>query len=211
MKPQIAFATLLALFSTLCQADIVLSVAQASNMDSYLAVLSNAWPTLYPKLDNQLQIAHEQVPTEYDYLMQLLSITAVPTTYDEAWARAFIGNAQNIGPTTILADAIPGAATPEVQQVVSTEDGIVATAEVTPARPTIVVAINGNIARQAHNADDSSSDNDVSPTSSSEQQSSSSSSSSSDSQSAASTLWCSSQVAMSMIVGAAAFALSSLF
>ncbi|KAJ1822681.1 hypothetical protein LPJ56_000853 [Coemansia sp. RSA 2599] len=159
MRPQFYLATLAALVgSKLCSADIVLSVASADNMDEYLAVLSSAWPSLYPKLDGQLEVAREQVPAEYDYLMQLLSVTNVPTEYDEGWARAFIGNAQNIGPTTIFADNIPGIENDPVArptQIVSTEDGIVATVEATVERPTIVVAINGNAARLAHHAEDS--------------------------------------------------------
>ncbi|KAJ1643047.1 hypothetical protein J3B02_001739 [Coemansia erecta] len=159
MKPQLCLTTLVALLgSRLCSADIVLSVASAENMDEYLAVLSNAWPSLYPKLDGQLQVARKQVPAEYNYLMQLLSVTGVPTEYDEGWARAFIGNAQNIGPTTIFAESIPEAENDPVAQptqLVSTEDGIVATVEATVARPTIVVAINGNAVRNAHHAEDS--------------------------------------------------------
>ncbi|KAJ2706137.1 hypothetical protein FB645_001894 [Coemansia sp. IMI 203386] len=159
MKLQLYLPALAALLaSKLCSADIVLSVASAENMDDYLSVLSSAWPSLYPKLDDQLQVAREQVPAEYDYLMELLSVTEVPTEYDDSWARAFIENAQSIGPTTIFADNIPGVENDPVAQqtqIVSTEDGIVATAVATVERPTIVVAINGNAARNAHHAESS--------------------------------------------------------
>ncbi|KAJ2658558.1 hypothetical protein IWW48_003963 [Coemansia sp. RSA 1200] len=147
--------------------DIVLSVASPSNMDDYMAVLSSAWPTLYPKLEEQLQIAAEQVPAEYSYLWSLLSVAdgAVPSTFDAQWAEAFVENAQALGPTTIAAHEIPGAESdPGAQptELVSTnDDGVVATASgVAVGSPTIVVAINGNVARNPHDvksADDAAS------------------------------------------------------
>ncbi|KAJ2510706.1 hypothetical protein GGI11_005380 [Coemansia sp. RSA 2049] len=139
--------------------DIVLSVASPSNMDDYMAVLSSAWPTLYPKLEEQLQIAAAQVPAEYSYLWSLLSVAdgAVPSTFDAQWAEAFVENAQALGPTTIAAHEIPGAESDPAAQptaLVSTNaDGVVATASgVAVGSPTIVVAINGNVARNPHDA-----------------------------------------------------------
>ncbi|KAJ1733130.1 hypothetical protein LPJ72_003031 [Coemansia sp. Benny D160-2] len=139
--------------------DIVLSVASPSNMDDYMAVLSSAWPTLYPKLEEQLQIAATQVPAEYSYLWSLLGVAdgAVPSTFDAQWAGAFVESAQALGPTTIAAHEIPGAESDPAAQptaLVSTNaDGVVATAAgVAVGSPTIVVAINGNVARYPHDA-----------------------------------------------------------
>ncbi|KAJ1891380.1 hypothetical protein LPJ66_006952 [Kickxella alabastrina] len=154
MRPQL-FASLLTIMAT-SYADIVLSVAPANNMNDYLSVLSSAWPKLQPQLNNHLKLAQEQVPAEYSYLLKLLSVTAVPTKYDSEWAHNFVNNAQKIGPTTILADEIPGADNGEEfkpTRVVSTYAGSVATVDVPVARPTIVVAINGNAARVMHNAE----------------------------------------------------------
>ncbi|KAJ2540528.1 hypothetical protein EV175_006224 [Coemansia sp. RSA 1933] len=174
-----AIATLVSMAGT-AMGDIVLSVASPTNMDDYMSVLSSAWPTLYPKLEQQLQIAATEVPAEYDYLWSILSVTdAVPSTFDEQWAQAFVDNAQALGPTTIVADDIPGAESdPGAQptQVVSTDsDGVVATAvDVPVGYPTIVVAINGNAQRDTHKAqsdseslDESISDDSVESSSSS--------------------------------------------
>ncbi|KAJ2516737.1 hypothetical protein GGI11_003363 [Coemansia sp. RSA 2049] len=148
-----------ALMAETVAGDIVLSVASPSNMDDYMAVLSSAWPTLYPKLEEQLQIAATQVPAEYSYLWSLLGVAdgAVPSTFDAQWAGAFVENAQALGPTTIAAHEIPGAESDPAAQptaLVSTNaDGVVATAAgVAVGSPTIVVAINGNVARYPHDA-----------------------------------------------------------
>ncbi|ORX73104.1 hypothetical protein DL89DRAFT_255243 [Linderina pennispora] len=144
-------------FAGLCHADIIFSVASVDNWDSYLDVLSSAWPSLYPRLNLALASASIQVPAEYNHLTSLLSLTGtVPATYDESWASAFVQHAQEIGPTTIVASAIPGADQDPVMQPTAVEtsdaNGAV-TATVTPtAYPTIVVAINGNVERQGHNA-----------------------------------------------------------
>ncbi|KAJ2398661.1 hypothetical protein GGI23_003115 [Coemansia sp. RSA 2559] len=163
----IAAAATLATMVGTAVGDIVLSVASPNNMDEYMGVLSSAWPTLYPKLEQQLQIAAAEVPAEYSYLWSILSVTdAVPSTYDEEWAQAFVENAQALGPTTIVANDIPGAENdPGAQptQIVSTNsDGVVATAvDVPVGNPTIIVAINGNAHRNAYGAQsDSSSDSE---------------------------------------------------
>ncbi|KAJ2089674.1 hypothetical protein IW140_003280 [Coemansia sp. RSA 1813] len=143
--------------------DIVLSVASPSDMGEYMGVLSNAWPTLYPKLEEQLHIAAEEVPAEYSYLWSILSVTdAVPSTYNVQWAQAFVENAQALGPTTIVADDIPGAESDpgaQLSQIVSTNaDGIIATATDVPVgHPTIIVAINGNVQRNIHDVQSGSS------------------------------------------------------
>ncbi|KAI8321401.1 hypothetical protein GQ54DRAFT_311848 [Martensiomyces pterosporus] len=162
MKPVLLVATVASALASLCHADIILSVAPVQDMSDYLAVLSDAWPRLYPNFDAQLAVARQQVPAEYNHLLQLLSITGVPSTFDASWASTFISNAEKVGPTTILADAIPGASTdPAVQptQVITTnEGGNVATLTGAPGQhPTIVVAINGDAGRQAHAAQGSSS------------------------------------------------------
>ncbi|KAJ2388732.1 hypothetical protein GGI23_005994, partial [Coemansia sp. RSA 2559] len=58
----IAAAATLATMAGTAVGDIVLSVASPNNMDEYMGVLSSAWPTLYPKLEQQLQIAAAEVP-----------------------------------------------------------------------------------------------------------------------------------------------------
>ncbi|KAJ2785174.1 hypothetical protein GGI15_002003 [Coemansia interrupta] len=151
MKRPLTLLSALAISLTAARADIVLSVAPADNLSEYLAVLSSAWPSLYPKLAAHLDMASSQVPAEYHYLMDtLLNVGAVPTEYDDGWARAFVGRAQEIGATTVVAEEIPGATGVDEQWVVSTEGGVVASAEVAVERPTIVVAVNGNYARNAH-------------------------------------------------------------
>ncbi|KAJ1720912.1 hypothetical protein LPJ53_004511 [Coemansia erecta] len=157
MKRPLALLSALAISLSAVRADIVLSVASADNLPEYLSVLSSAWPSLYPKLSANLALASSQVPAEYNYLMDtLLNVGAVPTEYDDEWARAFIERAQEIGATTVVAEEIPGASdtgSMEEQWVVSTDaEGVVASAEVALERPTIVVAVNGNYARNAHSA-----------------------------------------------------------
>ncbi|KAJ2837762.1 hypothetical protein FBU31_001078 [Coemansia sp. 'formosensis'] len=131
----------------LCSADIVLSVAAPTDMDAYLDVLSMAWGRVYPQLAAQLATAQAQVPAEYSYLLKILSVTAVPSDFDAAWARGFVENAQRIGPTTIFARDIDGAGDLAPTGVVTTEGDSVATVTVPMDRPTIVVAVNGNVAR----------------------------------------------------------------
>ncbi|KAI9501196.1 hypothetical protein GGI25_000577 [Coemansia spiralis] len=164
MKLQRLFkAAVASTLAGICYGDIILSVAPPNDMNDYLGVLSSAWPTLYPKLQEQLSVAASEVPAEYSYLWQILSVTGVPSTYDATWAQEFVDNARAIGPTTIVASDIPGAESdPGVQptQVISTDsNGAVATAtDVQVGRPTIVVAINGNVDRNAHNAASTSDD-----------------------------------------------------
>ncbi|KAJ2682692.1 hypothetical protein IWW39_005887 [Coemansia spiralis] len=135
----------------LCSGDIVLSVAPPQNMDAYLGVLSRAWSRVYPQLEAQLETARVQVPAEYRHMMQILSITGVPSHYDEGWARAFVDNAQRIGPTTIYARDIEGAVELKPTDVVTTEGDLVATITGVPVeRPTIFVAVNGNVVRAGH-------------------------------------------------------------
>ncbi|KAJ2370096.1 hypothetical protein IW150_004996 [Coemansia sp. RSA 2607] len=150
MKRRLTILPTLLLSFSAASADIVLSVAPADDLPAYLSVLSSAWPSLYPKLSSHLQLASSQAPAEYQYLMDtLLSVGAVPTEYDDAWARAFVGRAVELGPTTVVAENIPGAE--PTQWAVSSADGTVASVQV-DARPTIVVAVNGNYARNAHAA-----------------------------------------------------------
>ncbi|KAJ1965593.1 hypothetical protein GGI12_000644 [Dipsacomyces acuminosporus] len=160
MKPALFLTAMVSALASVCHGDIVLSVGPIQNMDQYMSVLSKAWDSLYPAFDTQLAIARQQVPAEYNYLLKLLDITGVPSTFDSAWASAFIGNAQKVGPTTILANAIPDAsADPAVQptQITTTNsNGEVATLTGVPTQyPTIVVAINGNVNRVAHAAQSS--------------------------------------------------------
>ncbi|KAJ2744464.1 hypothetical protein GGI20_002938 [Coemansia sp. BCRC 34301] len=144
----------------LCSADIVLSVARPQNMDAYLSVLSNAWPRIYPQLERQLETARVQVPAEYQHMLQILSITGVPSTYNQEWASAFIDVAQRIGPTTIYAKDIDGAMDDPAMQptnaVTTDPSGNVATITNAPMeRPTIVVAINGNAVQRAEKVESS--------------------------------------------------------
>ncbi|KAJ2893271.1 hypothetical protein GGI21_003585 [Coemansia aciculifera] len=184
-------AAILALFTAQTTADIVLSVAPPNNMDSYLSVLSAAWPRIYPQLSLQLQTAQAQVPAEYEYMLQALSISGVPSTYDSAWARGFVEGAQRIGPTTIYAKDIAGAMDDPAMQptnVVTTDSmGSVATITNAPLQvPTIVVVINGNaVPREGQNAGSSTGNSDQSSSGSdSGSNSGSSSDGSSDSSSA---------------------------
>ncbi|KAJ2480725.1 hypothetical protein IWW56_002238 [Coemansia sp. RSA 2131] len=135
--------------------DIVLSVATPTNMDDYLDVLSHAWPTLHSKLDAQLQIAQSEVPAEHSFLLNLLGISSVPREYDSQWAQQFISNAQKIGATTIAAANIPNADDVQLTYLLTTNsEGDVGVLEnVEMERPTIVVAVNGNVERVAHNAE----------------------------------------------------------
>ncbi|KAJ1833252.1 hypothetical protein LPJ63_002902 [Coemansia sp. RSA 2711] len=140
-----------------CLGDIVLSVATPTDMGSYLDVLSAAWPTLYAKLDAQLEVAQEQVPAEHSYLLSLLGVSAVPSEYDAAWAQQFVGNALQLGPTTVMAENIPNAADDPAAQptdlLTTNDDGEVGVLEdVSVERPTIIVAVNGNPGRLGHNA-----------------------------------------------------------
>ncbi|KAJ2490396.1 hypothetical protein IWW37_003213 [Coemansia sp. RSA 2050] len=137
----------------LCSGDIVLSVAPPQNMEAYLGVLSRAWNRVYPQLEAQLETAREQVPAEYRHMMQILGITGVPSEYDEGWARGFVDNARRIGPTTIYAKDIEGAAVDLGPTDVVTTDGNGLVATITNApleRPTIYVAVNGNAVRAGH-------------------------------------------------------------
>ncbi|KAJ2422317.1 hypothetical protein GGF41_003551 [Coemansia sp. RSA 2531] len=125
-------------------------------MDAYLGVLSRAWSRVYPQLEAQLETARVQVPAEYRHMLKILSITGVPSTYDQEWARGFVDNAQRIGPTTIYAKDIEGAmddpAMRPTDVVTTDERGSVATITNAPMeRPTIVVAVNGNV-RAGHEA-----------------------------------------------------------
>ncbi|KAJ2503347.1 hypothetical protein GGH96_000368 [Coemansia sp. RSA 1972] len=135
--------------------DIVLSVATPTNMNEYLDVLSHAWPTLHSKLDAQLQIAQSEVPAEHSFLLNLLGISNVPSEYDSEWAQQFISNAQKIGATTIAADNIPNADDVQSTYLLTTNsEGDVGVLEnVEMERPTIIVAVNGNVERVAHNAE----------------------------------------------------------
>ncbi|KAJ1669484.1 hypothetical protein GGF38_002222, partial [Coemansia sp. RSA 25] len=201
MLKQTALLLATSALASLCSADIVLSVAAPHNMDSYLSVLSHAWPRIYPQLEAQLETARVQVPAEYQHMLQILSITGVPSTYDQEWARGFVGVAQRIGPTTIFAKDIQGAfddpAMRPTNVVVATDaSGNVATITNPPMdRPTIVVAINGNAVPRADSVQSSGSSSGASSSNSggggsssgsSESGSSGSSSSSSGSSSASS-------------------------
>ncbi|KAJ2009179.1 hypothetical protein GGI04_000652 [Coemansia thaxteri] len=185
----------LLLLAGTCAGDIVLSVAPPQNMDAYLGVLSQAWPTIYPLLEGQLEIAQQQVPAEYSHLLSLLQVTAVPSTYDAAWASLVVSNAVRIGPTTILAQDVDGADTEPAMlptDVVTTNGlGQVATITAAPMeRPTIVVAINGNAVRDTDagsSSAGSSSSSGSSPALGSSSSSSGSSSSSTSSSSSAGT------------------------
>ncbi|KAJ2612464.1 hypothetical protein H4S08_002684 [Coemansia sp. RSA 1365] len=161
MRLLVLIGTIAAMLAGVSYGDIVVAVASPQNMDSYLDVLSSAWPTLHSKLDAQLEAAHSEVPAEYSYLLHLLGVTDVPSEYDALWASQFVENAQSIGPTTIVAEDIPGAEDDPAMQPTQVEatngDGVYGVLDnVTMVRPTIVVAINGNVNRQALDANDSS-------------------------------------------------------
>ncbi|KAJ2808508.1 hypothetical protein H4R20_000852 [Coemansia guatemalensis] len=166
MRLLVLIGTMAAVLVGVSYGDIVVGVASPQDMSEYLDVLSSAWPTLHSKLDAQLEAAHSEVPAEYSYLMELLGVTDVPSEYDASWASQFVQNAQSIGPTTIVAEEIPGAEDDPGMQPTQVEttnsDGVSGVLDdVTMVRPTIVVAINGNANRQALDAnDDSSDDND---------------------------------------------------
>ncbi|KAJ2451289.1 hypothetical protein EV183_003698 [Coemansia sp. RSA 2336] len=145
----------------LCSADIVLSVAAPTDTSDYLDVLSHAWPTVHSKLASELQVAQSQAPAEYSFLLDLLEIDSVPSEFDPAWALSFVSNAMAIGPTTIDAHNIPGAledpAAQPTQLLTTNDEGDVGVLEnVSLEPPTIVVAINGEAGRLAHNAQPSS-------------------------------------------------------
>ncbi|PIA14756.1 hypothetical protein COEREDRAFT_88435 [Coemansia reversa NRRL 1564] len=162
MRLLVLIGTIAAVLAGVSYGDIVVAVASPQNMDSYLDVLSSAWPTLYSKLDAQLEAARSEVPAEYSYLLNLLGLTDMPSEYDALWASPFVENAQSIGPTTIVAEDIPGAeddpAMQPTQVETTNDDGVYGVLDnVTMVRPTIMVAINGNVNRQALDANDSSS------------------------------------------------------
>ncbi|KAJ2357898.1 hypothetical protein IWW50_001910 [Coemansia erecta] len=153
--------------------DIVLSVATPTDTSSYLDVLSHAWPTLYSKLDAQLQVAQEHVPAEHSFLLSLLGVTAVPSTYDAKWAEQFLNTALEIGPTTIINEDIEGAEADAealfTSLLTTNDEGDVGVLESVPLeRPTIIVAVNGNVGRMAHDAQSQSDGDELSDESSEE-------------------------------------------
>ncbi|KAJ2850079.1 hypothetical protein IWW36_002184 [Coemansia brasiliensis] len=158
---------LLAILS-LCTADIVLSVATPAVTSDYLDLLSNAWPTVNSKLASELRVAQSQAPAEYSFLLDLLKIDgSVPSQFDPDWALSFISNAEAVGPTTIVAQNIPGASNDPAAQpthlLTTNDEGDVGVLEdVSMEPPTIIVAINGDAGRLAHDAQSSAADSESS-------------------------------------------------